>query len=419
MSRICGYIGRAAILVAVPFAVFFLVPSLSPAQEHDQSVDYQEYLAFFERVYEKMQAEYYIPVQKENYDRFLKVFDEKIYGELKDTGKIQDYVKWRSAAFLVDFLKDPEDRFSKFFPPQVAQEYEQTVLGVRINLGIEGELGEDGYLITRLEPRGNLYIKGLRVNDRILKIDGQSVLKMTAEKIEELLTPEKGAFVKLTYFDANEKVEKTVDVESTEYYQQAVFLEPVSAPDVFCLRIERFNRKTGEDMFNYLRFISQQSDHPDLIIDLRDNPGGPPLAAREISSFFLTPDEEFAYFQKRDDPKALLTVPEIPEELRFKGRIVILINEKSGSASELFSGVMKYRDRAFLMGENSAGQVFLKSMFFMDDESMLLLVTGRGHYPDGEVFAFDGVKPDKYVSEERDLVQYAANFLVYMRSQKK
>ena len=169
-------------------------------------------------------------------------------------------------------------------------------------------------------------------------------------------------------------------------------------------------------MLNYLNYVEKKGDDQGLILDLRDNPGGPPLAAREISSFFLTPGEDFAYFQKRDHPKSLLDVPKIPEKYRYHNPIVILVNQKSGSASELFTGVMQKRDRAFIMGMNSAGKVFLKSMYNFDDESMLLLVTARGYYPDGEVFSFDGIKPNQKIETEENLVHLAAQYLASLGS---
>jgi len=76
--------------------------------------------------------------------------------------------------------------------------------------------------------------------------------------------------------------------------------------------------------------------------------------------------------------------------------------------------VLQMRNRAFLMGENSAGQVMLKSMFDLDDGSMLLLITARGHYPDGSVFSFDGLKPDKKFedTDKVDLIDFATLYLV-------
>ena len=68
------------------------------------------------------------------------------------------------------------------------------------------------------------------------------------------------------------------------------------------------------------------------------------------------------------------------------------------------------------MGDRSAGQVMLKRMFPFEDGSMALLITARGTHPDGSVFSFEGLSPDKEVGRDVDWVDYAARFLYYVRT---
>lgn len=376
-----------------------------------QRPDYEEYLQFFEKVYDTVDQNYYFPVSRASYERFLSVFDQKIYPQLRSAGKTVNFIKWRSSAYLVDFLKSKEDIFSAFYPPKAAKEYEETALGKRVDLGIEGELTTEGFAVSRVEPRSDAHAQGLRAQDTILQIDEQSVLELTQAKIEELLNPVENTTVRLTYLGFSDRRQKTIAVVSQEYFKQLVFRVPVDVPGVACLQIQRFNQKTADDMTELITQLLQEN-LTGLIIDLRGNPGGPPLAAQQISAFFLPPKEEFAYFQKKNRPKSSLDVPEIPAAYRFPGQMVILVNEKSGSASELFTGILQRRGRATVMGINTAGQVFLKSMFHFDDESMVLLVTARGHYPDGEVFSFQGLIPDEEISAgDVDLLRHAAEYL--------
>ena len=406
------------------FALGLCSPAMAGGAKHKhtsssavtQDMDYQTYLDFFEEIYATMDKNYYLPVTRTSYDKFIEKFNAKIYDQVKGEGKSSQYIKWRSAAYLIDYLKSPEDIFSAFYPPKPAKEYEQKALGKEISLGIEGQLTALGFLVVRVEPRSDSYIKGLRPKDIILTVDGVDVRSLKEEDINKRLTPLENAKVALKFLSAAEKSEITIEVVSQEFFEQTVFLAPVDIPGIFCLELRKFNQKTSEDMFNYLSFIRQHGSIRGLILDLRGNPGGPPLAAREISAFFLTPNEEFAYFQKRNEPKAVLDVPRIPEQYRYSGPIVILTNKESGSASELFSGVMQKQKRALIMGTNTAGKVFLKSMFNFKDESMALLVTGRGYFPDGSVFSFNGVRPDKFLDvDKNELVRAAA---LYLASQK-
>jgi len=372
---------------------------------------YQEYIDFFEKVYKTVENDYYFPVKREAFDRFLVQFNTKIYGQLKGEDKTSDYIRWRSAALLVDALKDPEDSFSAFMPPKYADKYEKEVLGEQIDLGIEGKLTDGGYLVTRVEPRADAYVQGLREKDIILAIDDVVVTKLAEDAIGQKFNPLVGTKVGLRYLANEDQKERNITVVSQQYFKQSVFPEPVDVPGVFCLQIRHFNQKTSEDLLRFLQVIERYPGSA-LILDLRGNPGGPPLAAQEISGFFLTPTEDFAYFQKKEEKIARLQVPLIPEKYHYKGPIAILVDKESGSSSELFSGVLQKRGRAVLIGTNTAGKVLLKSMFHFDDGSMLLLVTARGHFYDGAVFDFNGLTPDKPVEDSQaDLVHFAAIYL--------
>lgn len=121
-----------------------------------------------------------------------------------------------------------------------------------------------------------------------------------------------------------------------------------------------------------------------------------------------------AYFQKGEESRSDLDIPTIPENLKYKGPMVILVNGESGSAAELFTGAMQFKHRAMVMGTNTAGKVMLKSMFNFDDTSMVVLVTSVGYYPDGRMYSFKGVVPDKYVNtaDKQELLILAAGYLL-------
>jgi len=389
-----------------------VTPPLNKSIENDPV--YKASLALFEEVYKTMLKNYYKGVPVEEFKKFLYIFNKKIYPEMRISGKSPNYIKWRSAAYMVKQLRDDEDIFSAFIPPQFAKKYEEKVLGKKIDLGIEGELGQRGFMVKFVEPRSNAYEKGLRESDIVKAIDGESVVGLTQDSVEKMLTPLEGKSVALKYLDVTDKQEKTIHVLSEEYFKQTVFMVPVDVPGIYALQIKKFNRRTAEDMTPLMEEVLK-NHAKGLILDLRGNPGGPPLAARQVAAFFLTPNEEFAYFQMHGTPQARLFVPRIPSAYRFQGDIVILVNKQSGSAAELFSGIMQGKNRAALMGQSTAGQVMLKSMFHLEDGSMVLLVTGRGHYPDGKVFSFSGLQPDRKTSkEEKDaaLIHEAAEYLV-------
>jgi len=393
-------------------SAFKSVVKSSPSKSR-QTDDYQEYMAYFQEIFKSMRENYYEAVRQEDFDRFVNAFNTRIYAQLKNEKKSNDYVRWRSAAFLVDFLKVKEDVFSALYPPKPAQEYAKEALGERVGLGIDGQKKDAGFLVNHVEPRSDAYTQGLREEDVILRIDAVDVSGLDQKAIEEKLNPLKGAKIAIFYLSHEDRNKKFIDAVSKEYYKQTVFLRDVPIPGVFCLEIPKFNRMTAEDLLRFLNFIKERNPKG-LILDLRGNPGGPPLAAREISAFFLKGSDQFAYFQKKGQGKAELDVPEIPPEYKYDGPMVLLVNKESGSAAELFAGIMQQKGRAVLMGENTSGQVMLKSMFDLDDKAMLLLITSRGHYPDGRTFSFNGLDPDNKITPEYqpDLIKIAGIYLL-------
>jgi carboxyl-terminal processing protease len=383
------------------------------AKAKKESKDYQDYLTYFDKVYKTFEDNYYLPPDRKIYDSFLEKFKTKIYDQLKSEGRGDNYVKWRSAWYLVDALKSKDDRFSQLYPPKPAEKFKKEALGQNVDLGIEGKKNDQGFLVTRMEPRSDAFEKGLRENDVITAIDGADVKPLSQDDIVKKLTPLINTKVKLAYLEHDTNQAKAMEVISKEYFKQTVFVQPTKIPGVFDLEIQHFNRTTAEDLFRFLQVIEQQNPKG-LVIDLRGNPGGPPLAAREISSMFLPAGQLLTYFQKRGQEKAELDIPSIPEQYKFKGPIAILVNKDSGSCSELFAGVMQYYKRAVVIGTSTAGQMLLKSMFPLGDESMVALVVSRGYLPDGTPFSFDGITPDQVITDapKQGLIDLAANYLV-------
>ena len=401
----------------VVFTLAFFCPAFAgdPALTGASSSAHVKYLTYFEEVFKLMQDHYYFDVRRDDFDRFLKVFDEKIYPSIMLEGKSNDYVRWRSSAYLVDALKQPDDIFSRYLPPKPAQQFAQEVYGKKVDLGIEGHLIEKGFIVDFIEPRSDAYEKGLRSNDLIINFGGDPVLTLGADKVKDRLNPLEGSKVLIDYLSSASMAPRVIEVVSKEYFKQTVFEKPTGIPDVYCLQIQKFNQGTPEDFSRLLADISPRKPKG-LVLDLRGNPGGPPLAARAISAFFLPNGEPLVYFEGRTRPRSPLDIPVLPPEYRVDWPIAVLVNKGTGSAAELFSGVLQDRKRAVVLGEKTAGQVLLKSIFDLSDGSELALVNARGHFPDGRPFPFDGVMPDEILKsdQEGDAINLAARY-VYLK----
>ena len=392
---------------AVPAVMTSAAPSAVPAGPRDA------YLTYFEEIYSLMKDNYYFDVQRSDLDRFIKIFDEKIYPGILREGKSKDYIRWRSAAYLVDALKQPDDLFTRFLPPKPAQEFVKDVYGKKVDLGIEGHVTDEGYLVDFMEPRSDAFEKGLREQDLIVRIEGSDVPGLDVAKVRDLLNPLEGAKVRIDYISAMTRMPCSIEAVSREYYKQTVFVTATGVPHIFCLQLQKFNQGTPEDFARLLgRLVAQRPKG--LVLDLRGNPGGPPLAARAIAAFFLPNGEPLVYFEGRARPRADLDIPVLPSGYHIDWPMAVLVDKFTGSAAELFSGVLQDRKRALVFGEATAGQVLLKSLYDLSDGSTMAMVNARGHFPDGRPFPFDGVRPDElFLPEQKDQeVSLAAKYLL-------
>ncbi|MFH1768843.1 MAG: S41 family peptidase, partial [Candidatus Omnitrophota bacterium] len=171
-------------------------------------------------------------------------------------------------------------------------------------------------------------------------------------------------------------------------------------PGIYCLKIKSFNKKTADDLEDYIISFNQEAINL-LILDLRNNPGGPPLAVRQLSGMFMPEHTKLVYYEKKNTPEFGITTPS--SGTHYKGTMIILINKNSGSACEILAAAFKRYKRAILMGkEPTAGQAFLKSTFKLKDGSMLAMITGSTYLFDGTPISMGGIKPDYLIPQDID-----------------
>jgi carboxyl-terminal processing protease len=183
-----------------------------------------------------------------------------------------------------------------------------------------------------------------------------------------------------------------------EFFTETVENIPTGVPGISYFKINKFNRETAQDLKKYI--LEEGPENIDfMVLDIAGNPGGPPLAVVEIASIFLNPGDKLVYYRKKNQPEFGMVTP--PSDVNYKGRLVIVVDEKSGSASEILAGSFKAHRRAILMGKSStAGSANLKTSIRFDDGSMLALLTGQAFIFDGTPMGSSGISPDYFIPEE-------------------
>lgn len=225
---------------------------------------------------------------------------------------------------------------------------------------------------------------GIRYGDQIVEINGESTETWTSQQVSTKLIGPEGTSV--TVKAARLGVSQPIEFK---FVREAVKLDSVTnyymaANGVGYINFDRgFNFTSYDEVRAALTELKSQG-MTSLILDLRGNPGGLVDQARKITNLFLYRGQPIVTLRGR--PQILPAREEVatntnPEEFP----IVVLINSRSASASEIVAGALQDHDRAVIVGENSFGKGLVQSVFQLSDGSGMWLVTGHFYTPSGRL----------------------------------
>ncbi len=350
-------------------------------------------------VWRTMDKEYYEPVSREIYEDYLRTYTVQQLKRLNDQKhQTEDFVHL-GAGLLVQKLKKPTDRFSNFVPPKKAVEFKQDAYAARTDLGLEGRATDRGYELTRVQKHSQAFAELLRSGDTVLAVDGKPLAGLDLETVQGLLKPEVGASVRLSVFFAATGRKGDVVLTAADYFTETVLTPDSGIPGIFILRIDHFNQKTGLDAAEAINAYGSQNIRQ-IIIDLRENKGGPPLATREILGMFTRPGDPLFIIARRNRQPALLSSE--MSDAHYQGPVVILTSGKTASAAETLAGVLREKLGARIVGQKTFGACYLKSMFDYEDGSTMLLVTSKTFFHNRKPVPEEGIQPDIVIPEGAD-----------------
>jgi carboxyl-terminal processing protease len=225
---------------------------------------------------------------------------------------------------------------------------------------------------------------GIRYGDQIVEINGESTETWNSQQVSNKLIGPEGTSVtvKVARLGATDPLE-------FKFVREAVKLDSVTnfymaGNGIGYINFDRGFNFTSYDEIRTALAELQKQGMSSLVLDLRSNPGGLVDQAKKITNLFLYRGQSIVTLRGR--PQVFPTREEsannnAPEEFP----IVVLINSRSASASEIVAGALQDHDRAVIVGENSFGKGLVQSVFPLSDGSGLWLVTGHFYTPSGRL----------------------------------
>ncbi|MCM8811987.1 MAG: S41 family peptidase [Candidatus Omnitrophica bacterium] len=297
-------------------------------------------------------------------------------------------------------LVESLDRHSQFMDPAAFTEMQVETKGEFGGVGLEITISKDDYL-TVVAPIDDTPSSkaGLRPNDKIVKIDGQSTRGISLHEAVKRLRGRPGTKVELSVF--RETDSKMLDFTLTRAVIKIQSVKEAKLVDgqIAYVRIAEFQDGTGRDLKRTMEQLDK-GELDGLILDLRNNPGGLLDVAVEVASVFLPKGSLIVSIKGRikNQDKEYYAELENPH-LEFP--IVVLINGGSASASEIVAGALRDHERGILMGTKSFGKGSVQTVMPLKDGSAIRLTTSLYYTPSGKTIHGAGLEPDVSVNKEQ------------------
>ena len=274
------------------------------------------------------------------------------------------------------------DPHSVYIPLEEMREMNEPLVGKFEGVGIQFNIHEDTIMVTQPIPGGPSEKLGIRAGDRIVKIDGVVVasVKITNNDVLKKLRGSKGTKVTVAIFrrDNPDLIDYTITRDNIPIFSMDASY--MVAPGIGYIKLSRFADSTVDEFKEALKKLKTQG-LKSLILDLQDNGGGYLNRAVELADEFLTEGKKIVFTRGRTSPPEDYTSSVIGGW--EKGKLAILVNESSASASEIVSGAIQDWDRGLIIGRRSFGKGLVQKPFQLPDGSAIRLTVAHYYTPSG------------------------------------
>ena len=336
--------------------------------------------------------------------------NEKLYEKIDLFGEVlekikQEYVDEIDQAEVMDSaingVLQSLDPYSAYMSPELFESMQTESKGEFGGLGIE--IGMEAGVVKVISPISDTPAEkaGIKAGDFIVRINNEQVQGRTLMEAVKLMRGPVGSSIELTVRRKGIKKSLTFKIQRQIIEVKSVESKVLgNQKNIGYVKLKSFNENSDKQFIKEIKNYEKQKKLIGYIIDLRNNPGGLLNQAIAITDFFLEKGEIVStkgrkiietrkFFAKTGDG--------------IKGKpVIVLINEGSASASEIFAGALKDHKRAIILGENSYGKGSVQSIIPLRNGGGIRLTISKYYLPSGKSISEVGVSPDIIVKEENE-----------------
>ncbi|WP_426670050.1 S41 family peptidase [Mucilaginibacter sp. McL0603] len=282
----------------------------------------------------------------------------------------------------VNNLLQSLDPHSLYLPPQQAQSINERLDGGFEGIGIEYQLLRDTLVITQVYERGPAQLAGINTGDRVININNKkfSGTHLTSSTVNKVFQGVKDSEIALLILKPADQSIKTYHVKRGHVDLSSLDAAYMTAPATGYIKISKFAATTDADFRRAFKKLKAEGMQR-LVLDLRGNGGGYLNSATALASEFLDKGKLIVYTQGIHEQRADYFATD--SGLFKHGKLAVLIDEYSASASEILAGALQDFDRAVIVGRRSFGKGLVQQQFPFSDGSAINLTVARYYTPSG------------------------------------
>ncbi|MBK8620321.1 MAG: S41 family peptidase [Saprospiraceae bacterium] len=327
-------------------------------------------------------------------------------GTYYPTGRVEELLRFIESKYVdsidTDTLIDDAvfalvqnlDPHSTYLTPEEVEEVNNQMEGQFYGIGIETLMIRDTAVIYKTLEDSPARKKGLLTGDRILKIDGDHVAgqKLPFSEIRKKMKKREGN-VLLEILRKGKKI-------STEVTVQDIPVPSISSayevdPSTIYIKIDRFGSNTYQEFMNHVERLFGESKTKNLIIDVKDNPGGfLPEATNILCQIFEDKDKILVTTKSKNNKSSEYKTT----GKRFFGiqKVVVLVDENSASASEIIAGALQDWDRGRIIGRRTYGKGLVQEQYDLQNGGAIRLTVAKYYTPSGRSIQRDYRDKNEY-----------------------
>ena len=321
------------------------------------------------------------------YEAYNFINDEYYDRSKIDTDKMNDET-------IKSLIKTLDDKHSSYISPEKWQIASSDLTGSYQGIGAYVDMANDqsGIIIVSPIDGGPAEAVGIKGGDKIIKVDGESILGLSLNEAINLIRGPEGSSVLLTIDRIGEFEPIEIKVIREKINQPSVQKDLIPDTNYAKIRINQYTESTPDELLEALEEAINVDNSKGIILDIRNNPGGLLGSAVNATALFL--EEELITFEI--DAKGKKTLWKAGNEVGKFSKIplVTLVNANSASGSEVMAGALQDYGRSVLIGETTYGKGSVSLVRNLSNGGGMFLTNAHWFTPNGREIHEVGIEPD-------------------------